>query len=212
MSISQGVSGTMLTEKSFHENPLLIKAFTGLPPEGFWELVNKAQAQVAKYERERHDRPDRQRAVGGGRNFDQPLVIRIAQVLTYLRLHVPQKTVACLFGGTQSDISRDLRRLLPLLRQVLPVPEIWEKVEEGEGLAEGQILELEQLADGRAIVDATEQQVYRSQDSDERKEFYSGKKKNSPSSPNWLLMENITLKPSVKECLVQRMTKNSAMR
>jgi hypothetical protein len=202
----------MLTEKNLRENPSHIKAYTGLPSEVFWELVNKAQGKVAAYERERLDRPDRQRAVGGGRDFDQPLVIRIAQVLTYLRLHVPQKTVACLFGGTQSDISRDLRRLLPLLRQVLPVPEIWEKVEEGEALAEGQILELEQLADRRAIVDATEQQVYRSQDSDERKEFYSGKKKNSPSSPNWLLMENMTLKPSVKECLVQRMTKNSAMR
>jgi hypothetical protein len=202
----------MLTEKSLRENPSHIKAYTGLPSEVFWELVNKAQAKVAAYERERLDRPDRQRAVGGGRDFDQPLVIRIAQVLTYLRLHVPQKTVACLFGGTQSDISRDLRRLLPLLRQVLPVPEIWEKVEEGEALAEGQILELEQLADRRAIVDATEQQVYRSQDSDERKEFYSGKKKNLPSSPNWLLMENMTLKPSVKECLVQRMTKNLAMR
>jgi hypothetical protein len=202
----------MLTEKSLRENPSHIKAYTGLPSEVFWKLVNKAQAKVAAYERERLDRPDRQRAVGGGRDFDQPLVIRIAQVLTYLRLHVPQKTVACLFGGTQSDISRDLRRLLPLLRQVLLVPEIWEKVEEGEALAEGQILELEQLADRRAIVDATEQQVYRSQDSDVRKEFYSGKKKNLPSSPNWLLMENMTLKPSVKECLVQRMTKNLAMR
>lgn len=202
----------MLTEKSLRENPSHIKAYTGLASEVFWELVNKAQAKVAGYERERHDRPDRQRAVGGGRNFDQPLVIRIAQVLAYLRLHVPQNTVACLFGGTQSDISRDLRRLLPLLRQVLPVPEIWEKVEEGEVLEEDQILELEQLTDRRAIVDATEQQVYRSQDNDERKEFYSGKKKNSPSRPNWLLMENITLKPSVKGCLVQRMTKNSAMR
>jgi hypothetical protein len=167
----------MLTEKSLREDPSQIKAFTGLPSEVFWELVNKAQAKVAEYERERLDRPDRQRAVGGGRNFDQPLVIRIAQVLTYLRLHVPQETVACLFGGTQSDISRDLRRLLPLLRQVLPVPEIWERVEEGEELAEGQVLELEQLADGRAIVDATEQQIYRPQDSDERKECYSGKKK-----------------------------------
>jgi hypothetical protein len=167
----------MLTEKNLRENPLLIKAFTGLPSEVFWDLVNKAQAKVVEYERERLDHPDRQRAVGGGREFDQSLIIRIAQVLTYLRLHIPQETVACLFGGTQSDISRDLRRLLPLLRQLLPVPEIWEKVEEGEELAEGQVLELEQLADGHALVDATEQQVYRSQDSDERKEFYSGKKK-----------------------------------
>jgi hypothetical protein len=177
MSISQEVSATMLTEKSLRENPLLIKAFTGLPSEAFWGLVNKAETRLAEYERERHDRPERQRAVGGGRDFDQPLVIRIAQILTYLRLHIPQETVAYLFGGTQTDISRDLRRLLPLLRQLLPVPEIWEEVEEGEALAGSQVLELEQLAGGRALVDATEQQVYRPEDSNERKECYSGKKK-----------------------------------
>ena len=167
----------MLTEKNLRENPLLIKALTGLPSEVFWNLMNKAQVKVVEYESERLNHPDRQRAVGGGRDFDQPLVIRIAQVLTYLRLHIPQETVACLFGGTQSDISRDLRRLLPLLRQLLPVPEIWEEVQEGEELAEGQVLELEQLAGGRALVDATEQQVYRPEDSDERKKCYSGKKK-----------------------------------
>ena len=36
---------------------------------------------------------------------------------------------------------------------------------------------LVQLADGRALVDATEQGIYRSQDNEERKKHYSGKKK-----------------------------------
>jgi hypothetical protein len=95
MSISQEVSSTMLTEKSLRDDPSQIKALTGLPSEVFWELVNKAQAKVAEYERERLDRPDRQRAVVGA-HFDQLLVIRIAQVLTYLRLHIPQGCI--LFG------------------------------------------------------------------------------------------------------------------
>lgn len=167
----------MFTEKSLRTNPALVKAFTGIPAEGFWELVNKVEVRIPGYEYECHDRADRQRAVGGGRKFDQPLVIRIVQVLTYLRLHTPQEVVACLFGGTQTDISRDLRRLLPLIKQVLPVPEIWERVEEGEELTEIQVLELWQLAGDRALVDATEQPVYRSQDNEERKEYYSGKKK-----------------------------------
>lgn len=167
----------MITEKNLQENPILIKDFTGLPAEAFWELVKKVELRQAGYEYERHAREDRQRAIGGGRKYDHPLVIRIIQILTYLRLHIPQAAVANLFGGTQTDISRDLRRLLPLIKQVLPVPQIWDKVEEGRELTEAEVLELEQLADGRALVDATEQPVYRSQDNDERKKYYSGKKK-----------------------------------
>lgn len=38
--------------------------------------------------------------------------------------------VAMLFGGTQADVSRDLRRLLPLLIAVLPAPVVWDMVDE----------------------------------------------------------------------------------
>jgi hypothetical protein len=169
----------MLTEKHLRENPLLIKAFMGLPAEVFWLLVTAIAAKVPAYELERLDREDRHRAVGGGRKFDLPLVIRVALVLTYLRLHIPQQAVAWMYkDATQSDVSRELRRLLPLMKQVLPCPEVWEIVKEGEELSEAELLELEQLSDGRVLIDATEQQVYRpGQDNAERKLYYSGKKK-----------------------------------
>ncbi len=51
-------------------------------------------------------------------------------VLTYMRLHIPQETIALLFGATQPDVSRDLRRLLPLIAQTIPAPEVWEIVDE----------------------------------------------------------------------------------
>ena len=169
----------MLTEKHLRENPLLIKAFVGLPAEVFWQLVADMETKLPANELKRLDREDRQRAVGGGRVFDLPLVIRIALVLTYLCLHIPQQAVACMYkNATQSDVSRELRRLLPLMKQVLPCPEVWEMVEEGVALNEAELLELEQLADGRVLIDATEQQVYRpGQDNEERKKYYSGKKK-----------------------------------
>lgn len=167
----------MLTEKSLRDNPVLVKALTGLMAEAFWELMQNVEAHLPEYERQRHVRPDRQRAVGGGRAFDQPVVIRVAQVLTYLRLHIPQETVAVLFGATQTDVSRDLRRLLPLIVQWVPAPEVWKGVEEEAVLSPADVLELTQLADGRALVDATEQPVYRSQDNEARKAYYSGKKK-----------------------------------
>lgn len=169
----------MLTEKHLRENPLLIKAFMGLPAEVFWQLVVDMEAKLPAYELKRLDREDRQRAVGGGREFDLPLVIRVALVLTYLRLHIPQLAVACMYkAATQSDVSRELRRLLPLMKEVLPCPEVWNLVAEGEALTEAELLALEQLSDGRVLIDATEQQVYRpSKSNEERLKYFSGKKK-----------------------------------
>lgn len=168
----------MITEKHLCDNPALIKAFTGLPEDVFWKLISDLKAKAPEYERQRHERPGRQRAVGGGRPYDQPLVIRVMLVLTYIRLHIPQETVALLFGATQSNVSRELRRLLPLIVLVLPVPEVWRIIDEAEGLlTEEEVLELAQLTDGRALVDATEQEVYRPQDNETRKRYYSGKQK-----------------------------------
>jgi hypothetical protein len=167
----------MLTEKTLRDRPAVIKAFTGLPAKRFWELVETVEARLPEYERQRHERPDRQRAVGGGRPYDQPVVIRVALVLTYLRLHIIQEAVGLLYGATQTDVSRELRRLLPLIKALVPAPEVWEVVEEGETLTAAAVLQLAQLADQRALVDATEQQVYRSQDNAVRKAHYSGKKK-----------------------------------
>jgi hypothetical protein len=169
----------MLTEKHLRENPLLIKAFMGLPTEVFWQLVADMTDKLPAYELKRLDREDRQRAVGGGQEFDLPLVIRAALVLTYLRLHIPQQAVACLYkDATQSDVSRELRRLLPLMKQVLPCPEVWEMVEAEEALSETELLALEQLADGLVLIDATEQQVYRpGKSNQERLKFFSGKRK-----------------------------------
>jgi len=169
--------GAIITEQMLRENPELVQAFTGLSEPAFWALVQAVEAQLPAYEDERHTRPDRHRAVGGGRDFDQPLVLRVAQVLTYLRLHLLQQGVALLYGGTQTDVSRDLRRLLPLIARCLPCPVVWEVTEESQPLTTAEVLTLAELADQRALIDATEQVVYRSQDHDERKRYYSGKKK-----------------------------------
>jgi hypothetical protein len=169
----------MFTEKDLRERPVLIKAFMGLAADVFWQLVTDMEAKLPEYERERLERPERQRVMGGGRDFDLPFVVRVALVLTYLRLHIPQQAVACMYqDATQPDVSRELRRLLPLMKLVLPSPEVWQIVAEGQALNEAEVLEIEQLWDERALVDATEQQVYRPGKSNaERKQYYSGKKK-----------------------------------
>ncbi|MFU8787944.1 MAG: transposase family protein [Methylobacter sp.] len=116
----------MFNEETLHKYPALIRAFTGIQAEKFWDMLEKMEAKLPGYETERHTRNDRKRAVGAGRKFDQSLAQRTVSVLSYLRLHVPQLVIALMFGLTQSDISRDLRRLLPLIIDVLPCPEVWE--------------------------------------------------------------------------------------
>lgn len=174
----------IITEETLRKDPSWIPLLMGLPAETFWQLIEAVEKVYASYEHQRHHRPDRKRAVGGGRKCDLPLVIRVALVLTYLRLHVIQALVAKFFGASQSDVSRDLRRLLPLLKQVLPCPQVWELVESEQALPPEALLKLTALADGQVLIDATEQQVYRSQDSATRKAHFSGKKRCLPSKPN----------------------------
>lgn len=166
----------MFTEQSLRQYPEVVKAFTGIPSESFWEMMAAMAGQADEYERERHQRAERERAVGGGRQYEQPLVVRVAMVLTYLRLHVPQAVVALLYGCSQSDVSRELRRTLPLISRVVPVPEVWQL---SETLAEDvvDVLPLSLLSDGRVLVDATEQRVSRATDPTRRDAHYSGKRK-----------------------------------
>lgn len=174
----------IITEETLREDPSWIPLLMGLPAEIFWQLVEAVKTAYPSYEQHRHQRPDRKRAVGGGRKCDLALVIRVALVLTYLRLHIIQALVAKLYGATQADVSRELRRLLPLLKQLLPCPEVWELVEAEQPLTEDQILKLTALADGQVLIDATEQQVYRSADSATRKAHFSGKKRCLASKRN----------------------------
>ena len=128
-------------------------------------------------DRERLERSDRKRQSGAGRECDQPIAIRAAGVLTYLRLHVSQTAVALMYGMTQTDLSRDLRRVMPAIQTALACPQVWKLSENEQEIAETEKFRLEDLANGRVLADATEQRVYRSSDSETRKEFYSGKKK-----------------------------------
>lgn len=167
----------MFTEQSLHDQPALVKALMGLDADQFWTLIQQMTDQLAAYIHQQRQRPDRQRRSGAGRPPDLPLAIRTALVLTYLRLHIPQATVAQLFGGaTQADVSRDLRRVLPLIQQCLPCPGVWEEVADEPPHAIANPLALSDLTDGRVLIDATEQPVARPRNAMQQKAYYSGKK------------------------------------
>jgi len=114
-------------------------------------MLAQIEQRLPLYEQHRVQRETRQRALGGGRNFGLSLTIHVALVLSYLRLHVPQTVVAVLYGCKQWDVSRELRRLLPLVEQVLPCPEVWQSVTNEEGVPAELCLELEQSSRGARI-------------------------------------------------------------
>jgi hypothetical protein len=83
-----------------------------------------------------------------------------------------------LIYADQVQISRDLRRLLPLIRQHVPAPQVLQPVPEEERPVEP-IEALRQAfgEEGVALLDATEQPINRPKDAERQKAFYSGKKK-----------------------------------
>lgn len=166
----------MFTEQSLRDHPSLVKAFMGISAEQFWELIETMTSRFASHIHTHRQRADRKRAVGGGRTFTHSLILRTALVLTYLRLHIPQAAVAALFGADQPDVSRDLRRLLPLIQLCLPCPHLWDVVADDQSVPVASCLSLATLAEGRVLIDATEQRISRPQDSGDQKAYYSGKK------------------------------------
>lgn len=168
----------MITEAFLRTHERWIKYLTGLTASQFWSMFERIEADFAEYERQRHERPGRKRAVGAGRPFAVPLLIRVVAVIAYLRLHLAQEFIGMWFGIDQVQISRDLRRLLPLIRRHVPAPEVLELLPEEKRPVDP----LEALwaafgEEGIALLDATEQPINRPTDSERQREFYSGKKK-----------------------------------
>jgi len=140
--------------------------------------------------RERLDREDRRRAVGGGRKFKLPLRERFLMpantkclwpqnqgfcgLLVYYRLYITYSLTSFLFDIDVSNVWRDIKHLEPLVKQCMPIPE---KIEAKIGKI-GKVDELiEIFPDMSAFTDATEQEIPRPKDKQKRKDYYSGKKK-----------------------------------
>jgi hypothetical protein len=161
----------MITTTILRDQPALVKALMGISADLFWELVDAMTQPPVD--------PDRTttgtRSSRRGRPYTHDLAVRLGAVCTYLRLQLPQTVVGMLFGIGQEDVSRDLRRIVPLLPPCLPSPVIWSP---DPAPASGPTpLDPALFPDQRALVDATEQRVLRPQETLRRTQYYSGKQK-----------------------------------
>jgi len=150
------------------------KTFTGLNIEQFNTLYGEIKKQYSKYEHKRLNRKNRKRAIGAGRKFKRSLQDRILMALMYYRLYVTNELLGYLFDLDQSTISRDVKKIEPVIKACIPIPEKITKKIKRIGTIE-ELLEL--FPDMKAFIDVTEQEIPRPNNKRRRKNYYSGKKK-----------------------------------
>ena len=166
----------MITYENLSKKPGIFKGFTGVTIAEFEGLLEKATGVWVEQEQRRLDRPDRQRAMGGGCKPKFGLEGQLLVTLVWLRLYLTTEALGFLFGIDKATVSRYTRSILPVLRQVGESSLGWpEPPKRGEGKSIGQARQ--EHPDLFAFVDATEQPIRRSSDSKTQKDHYSGKKK-----------------------------------
>ncbi len=174
----------MLGAERLRKRPRHFHNFSGLSVDQFDTLV----AAVAEAQSEQQANNDlrqakqRQRAPGGGRLPKLDLEDQVLVVLIYYRLYITQLLLGYLFDLDDSNVSRLIRRLQPLLADVLPVPVQEEPLFSEASKTNKRIGSLEELLQKHpeiqdVLIDATEQQVQKPKDRQKRKDNYSGKNK-----------------------------------
>lgn len=166
----------MITYEKLRKKPRVFKSIAGVTIREFEDLFQRFVPEWAKAEKERLDRPGRQRAIGAGHPYNLALREMLLMTLVWLRLYLCLEALGFFFGVDKSTTSRNTKRVLTVLRRLGDATLGWpEPPKRGEGKNVEQVLR--DYPELLAIVDATEQPVQRPSDKEEQKAHYSGKKK-----------------------------------
>ena len=166
----------MINYQDLSQKPKIFKNLTGATIDEFNELYRQTHPVWQQQEQERLSRPNRQRAIGGGRKYELKFREQLLMTLVWLRLYLNTEALGYFFGVDKSTVSRNTRRVLAAMRVVGDGTLGWpEPPQRGQGKDVAQALA--EYPDLFAIVDATEQAVQRSSDDETQREHYSGKKK-----------------------------------
>lgn len=158
--------------------PKHFKNFTGLTLTQFDDLLVAVKAQESLG----RESKAKQRAVGGGRKAKLAVEEQLLVTLLYYRLYVTQILLGYLFDLDDSNISRLIGTIRPLLLEVLPLPAQETLLFIKDKVARKRISTLAELFERHpefkeVLVDATEQETHKPKDRARRKGRYSGKKK-----------------------------------
>lgn len=133
-------------------------------------------------EKQRLDRSNRQRAIGGGRPYTlRTIKGKIIAVLIYYKQYPTQELLGYMLGVDQSTISRLLNKMLPLIEEAADpalrsfLIQAKSEPKKRIGAFDDFLTKHPDLSD--VSTDATEQSCFRSKKYDEQKKYYSGKAK-----------------------------------
>jgi hypothetical protein len=166
----------MISYQELVKKPRVFKSVTGLSIDEFNALFEKFVPVWVEQERQRLSRPERKRAIGGGRKYSLKLREQLIMVTCWLRLYLNTEAMGFFFGVDKSTVSRNCRRLLKVLRALGDETLGWpDPPQRGAGKSVEQVLQ--EYPDLLAIVDTTEQRIHRPSNDERQRKHYSGKKK-----------------------------------
>lgn len=159
--------------ENLRKHPGVFRTLTGITVEVFDALAEVVVPAVEVAHRKGLDRPDRQRAIGGGDDFDLPLVDHVLATVVWLRQYPTQEVLGFLFGVSDSTAKRAVDRCLPVLEKAgkdtmrMPDP--------GRGRRKKLPALLRDTPGLAVVIDSFEQRTQRPKR--RQRAYYSGKKK-----------------------------------
>ncbi len=102
---------------NLRKHPAVFGHLTGLTVAAFDERTAEVVPAVEAAHRKTLDRPDRQRAIGGGDDFDLATADQVLLAVIWLRQYPTNEALGFLFGVSDSTASRARARCLPALEQ-----------------------------------------------------------------------------------------------
>ena len=158
---------------TLREHPSVFRHLTGLTVAAFDALAADVVPVVQAAHRATLDRPDRQRAIGAGGEFELGTTDHVLLTVVWLRQYPTQEVLGFLFGVSDSTALRAVRRCLPVLEQAgrdtmrMPDP--------GTGRRKKLPALLADTPGLAVVVDTFEQRTHRPKR--RQRAYYSGKKK-----------------------------------
>ncbi|HKB40531.1 MAG TPA: transposase family protein [Gemmataceae bacterium] len=153
--------------------PVVFRALTGLTVALFEAMLPDLVAAFHADRRRRLDRPRRQRAFGGGDDFDLTIADQFLLTIVWLRHYPTQEVLGYLFGVSDSSALRAVARCLPLLeaagKDTMRMPD------PGRGRRKNLPALLKETPGLAVVLDTFEQPVQRPRR--RQKRYSSGKKK-----------------------------------
>lgn len=154
--------------------PKRFQTLLGVRLDEFDALFEKIAAAALAQQQARHGLWTPERVARLVHTYRATLREHLCITLLYLRQYPLQDVLAASFHVSQAHISRIVKRLRPLLAQVLPTSSV--TVEALQGWVHALPAALRHAYAATVIIDASEQRIDRSLDPAQQKQDYSGKK------------------------------------